>query len=332
MTTYYNNINLRRLRRLIAKTPFFNTPSISTEQLVYKEDWFSLQGEKFQEYLCSKILSCEPFMLTRFGCGVLRAAIDYKLRLSFSSICKYLFGYTDSLDLQRQTVSNICIGDGFYPEDYESIMAYGRMINDIIPNIDVLMTIMYQERFFDEQLNSKVRCQFYDLEPYRWTNPWTKALQGKKVLVIHPFVNSIKYQYDNNRDKLFANPFCLPQFELKLLRAVQDKKISTDPYDQFETWFDAFDFLCSEVDKIDFDVSILGCGAYGMPLANYIKNKGKQAIHIGGGVQYLFGIKNRRADIDEDPAVRGVYNDYWIRPLREDTPIGCHQIEDGCYW
>lgn len=332
MVAYYDNINLRRLRRLVARTPFFHTPTISTEQLTYNEDWFSMRGTAFQEYLYNKILSCEPFMLTRFGCGVLKSAIDYKLRLSISSICKYILGYTDSIDLQKQTVHNVCVGDGFYPADYKSIMTYGKMINDIIPNIDILATIMYQERFFANQLNSKVRCQFYDLEPYRWSNPWTRALQGKKVLVIHPFVNSIKYQYENNRERLFVNPDCLPKFELKLLRAVQDKKISDDPYDQYDTWFDAYDFLCSEVDKIDFDVAILGCGSYGMPLANYIKNKGKQALHIGGAVQFIFGIKNKRADSDDDSAVRDLYNDYWIRTLPEDTPNGYQKIESGCYW
>lgn len=332
MVAYYDNINLRRLRRLIAKTPFFRTPTISTEQLTYNEDWFSMQGTTFQEYLYNKILSREPFMLTRFGCGVLKAAIDYKLRLSVSTVCRYIFGYIDSIDLQSQTVHNMCVGDGFYPASYKSIMDYGRMINEIIPNIDILASIMYQERFFANQLNSKVRCQFYDLEPYRWPNPWTRALRGKKVLIIHPFVHSIKYQYENNRERIFENPDCLPEFELKLLRAIQDKKISDDPYDQYDTWFDAYAFLCSEVDKIDFDIAILGCGSYGMPLANYIKNMGKQAIHVGGGVQFMFGIKNRRADVDEDSAVRNMYNDYWIRTLPEDTPSGYKKIESGCYW
>lgn len=43
--------------------------------------------------------------------------------------------------------------------------------------------------------------------------------------------------------------------------------------------------------KINFDTAIIGCGAYGMPLAAQIKNAGRQAIHLGGAVQLLFGIK-----------------------------------------
>jgi threonine dehydrogenase-like Zn-dependent dehydrogenase len=39
--------------------------------------------------------------------------------------------------------------------------------------------------------------------------------------------------------------------------------------------------MIDEIGKIDFDVAILGCGAYGLPLAAAIKGMGKQAIHLG---------------------------------------------------
>ena len=43
--------------------------------------------------------------------------------------------------------------------------------------------------------------------------------------------------------------------------------------------------------KFDFDVALIGCGAYGFPLAAKLKTAGKQAIHLGGVLQALFGIK-----------------------------------------
>ena len=50
----------------------------------------------------------------------------------------------------------------------------------------------------------------------------------------------------------------------------------------------------SEIDKCDYDVCLIGCGAYGFPLAAHVKHKGKQAIHLGGTLQLLFGIKGNR--------------------------------------
>lgn len=47
-----------------------------------------------------------------------------------------------------------------------------------------------------------------------------------------------------------------------------------------------------DISKIEFDVCLLGCGAYGMPLAAYIKEKlQKTAIHIGGSLQLFLVLK-----------------------------------------
>ena len=81
-----------------------------------------------------------------------------------------------------------------------------------------------------------------------------------------------------------------------------------------------------EIDKIDFDIAILGCGAYGFPLAAFIKNKGKKAIHIGGATQLIFGIKGKRWE------GASFINKYWISPRKEDRPKGFEKVEGGCYW
>lgn len=41
----------------------------------------------------------------------------------------------------------------------------------------------------------------------------------------------------------------------------------------------------SEIDKADFDVALIECGAYGFPLAAYCKSIGKQGIQIGESLQ-----------------------------------------------
>lgn len=331
MSEYFDSLTLRRIRRIFTKLMLVKSNELSTATIEYDSSWANITGEEFQKYLIEMIQSGKPFMLSRFGCGVLGTAIDYKLSVSPKTIFKYIFGKIDSIDLQRHNINNLCNNDGFYPPLRKDIMQYGHLIYNTFDELDVFATIMKQERFFQKELSFKKRCRFHDLEPFHFNNPWTSALKGKKVLVIHPFTNSIKYQYENNRDKIFENKNCLPEFKLILLRAVQSKLISEAPYDQYDSWFDAYKFLCEEIKKIDFDIAILGCGAYGMPLAAYVKRLGKQAIHIGGAVQYLFGIRSARADVS-NPDVVSFYNDYWIRPVVEDRPTGYLKIEDGCYW
>ena len=52
------------------------------------------------------------------------------------------------------------------------------------------------------------------------------------------------------------------------------------------------------LDKQDYDICLIGAGAYGFPLAAHVKRKGKKAIHLGGALQLLFGVKGKRW---EDP-------------------------------
>ena len=43
-------------------------------------------------------------------------------------------------------------------------------------------------------------------------HPWTYSLKGKKILVVHPFSETIESQYKNKKKKLFKNSEVLPEF------------------------------------------------------------------------------------------------------------------------
>lgn len=58
--------------------------------------------------------------------------------------------------------------------------------------------------------------------------------------------------------------------------------------------------------------------------------KGKKAVHIGGGMQIMFGIRGKRWD--ENPMTTSMYNDAWVYPSEDETPKGADMVEDACYW
>ena len=68
----------------------------------------------------------------------------------------------------------------------------------------------------------------------------------------------------------------------------------------------------------------------GFPLAAKLKKAGKKAIHMGGVLQVLFGIKG--ASWDNDPVVSSLYNEYWVRPSDSEKPKSFGTVEGGCYW
>ena len=166
------------------------------------------------------------------------------------------------------------------------------------------------------------------------------AVEQRKVLVVHPFVDTIRSQYQK-RELLFSNPDVLPEFELKTLKAVQT---IAGTKSEFASWFDALKYMEDEIDKIDFDIAIIGCGAYGLPLAAHVKRIGKQAVHIAGGTQLLFGILGKRwteqyqgfwhyrPGIDISLNYHPLFNEYWVSPSRHEKPKGSEKVEGGCYW
>ncbi len=222
------------------------------------------------------------------------------------------------------------IGAGFFPVTEKSLEAFGsRMIKDI-ENIDVLGSWLKQEVEVLEFMKGASLVGLTDLEPYYHINPWSEALEGKVVLVIHPFEQSIQQQYQK-RKLLFKDGRILPEFELKTLKAIQSLggQALNSNAPGFNTWFDALDWMCEKIADINFDVAIIGAGAYGLPLASYIKSLGKKSVHLGGATQLLFGIKGKRWD--DQPFFQGLYNQYWVRPLPSEG-AKTQVVDGGAYW
>ena len=90
--------------------------------------------------------------------------------------------------------------------------------------------------------------------------------------------------------------------------------------------------MIEECKKMEFDVAIIGCGAYGYPLAAEIKRMGKVAIHLGGATQILFGIIGNRWEKDHPEFCRKFVNDAWVRPMDKEKIQNAGSVENACYW
>jgi hypothetical protein len=80
------------------------------------------------------------------------------------------------------------------------------------------------------------------------------------------------------------------------------------------------------MERKDFDVALVGAGAWSIPLVAHAKNLGKKGLHLGGQLQLLFGIKGGRWD------QVGIYNPFWTRPLADEKPKDFMRMEHGAYW
>lgn len=278
-----------------------------------------LSAEEINKYLYSMILSEEPFFAGRLGATELNAVRTFDFKIS----SKY-----------EKAMNQMQKWSGFFPTTNKSGMKFTEMMLDFIPEVDVIGIWMlpfedyYLNRYGKRNLST---TYLLDLEPWSFPDaPWSSALKGKKVLVIHPFSQTIKKQYAR-REEIYPGLDILPEFELKTLKAVQTVAGGKD--DRFDTWFEALDWMYDEAMKIDFDIAIIGCGAYGFPLAAKIKKAGKQAIHLGGATQLLFGIKGKRWEENSSfQYVQKFFNDSWVYPDVNEKPKNSQIVEGGCYW
>lgn len=277
-----------------------------------------LSPEAVNEYIYNGIKSGEPFMACRFGSTELNSLSSF---------------YFKRAEEYQKAIDHVCFYSGFFPNDKFLGKKFTDTMVDACKVTDFLAVwfVHYEDYFVKHILSNNAQIGYLmNMEPWKASNPWTRALIGKKVLVIHPFEDSIKRQYEK-RELLFENKDLLPEFDLKTLKAVQTLAGTKD--DRFETWFDALKFMYDEAMKIDFDVAILGCGAYGMPLAAMLKKSGKQAIHMGGVTQIMFGVKGKRWE--ENPAysyIKELMNEYWEYPLETEKPKQSQKVEGNCYW
>ena len=261
----------------------------------------------------------EPFAAGRFGANEL------------SIVISFLRGRGCGWYYNKKQTELFCNNAGFFPKNPLLFNEFAELMISTCANIDFIgVWDLPMEDYIirNYMLKTGEIAPLRALEPwYVQDNPWTWQLKGKRVLVVHPFVNSIKEQYQK-RKMLFPEGDFLPEFELKLIPAIQTSGGERD--ERFKNWFTALDYMHQKIMNETFDIAILGCGAYGFPLAVKIKEMGRQAIHMGGATQLLFGIKGKRWD--NHPIVSRLYNENWIRPRENEYLKNMNQIENGCYW
>lgn len=286
--------------------------------------------DEVSEMIYNLLASGKPCMIARYGSTELMALTNYfGVIANKHSVWKYIQGKQFAWWWEDSVKDQMTRWSGFFPSTEENLLKFGDMMVDDSKQVDILGSWLRDEQFmkgYFEKNIKKVHLRL--LEPFWANRPWTKGLEGKRIVVVHPFAETIMSQYENNREKLFDNPNVLPQFKsLRVVKAVQS--LGGEATD-FKDWFDALQYMKREIDKEDYDVCLIGCGAYGFPLAAHVKRTGKQAIHLGGALQLLFGIRGKRWE--EMPEYNVLMNDVWTRPLIKESPACKDSVENGCYW
>jgi hypothetical protein len=162
------------------------------------------------------------------------------------------------------------------------------------------------------------------LEPYYFDNSWMEQMSGKRVLIVHPFVESCKKQIPH-----FTTIFPRPWFTNCTFEFVKPPVTLAGNHEN-KDWYEHYTICINEIKKADFDIALVAAGGYGMLLSDSIFTMGKSVMYVGGALQIFFGIIGKRW-FDNKEIMKWV-NDDWVRPSAKEKPANATKVEKGCYW
>jgi len=317
------------ISKLILKISQKTYTTINSKFKISGRNWKMFSNKEYSnDLIYDYLIRDKPCMIGRFGSTEMLCLINYLgVKRHNTNWWNYIQGKSLLWWWEPTTIKQMQILSGFFPPEVDKIEQFCQLMLNILPEVDILGSWLNQESYFANGLENAKRVVLEDLEPFFTKNPWTRALEGKKVLVVHPFAETIEEQY-TKRKLLFDNNL-LPEFELQTIKAVQSVAGENT---NFKDWFEALDSMKAQIDISDYDICIIGCGAYGFPLAAHVKRMGKKSIHLAGATQLLFGIKGKRWEEFIVWPYTNLFNEHWVRPGIKEKPKNANIVEDACYW
>jgi len=312
-----------RIPRIIRHSAVAQTAKRLLMQLSYGScDVFQSRAHVGNDRIATAIKSGEPAAMGKLGSTELQTVCAYlKTRHAPDRDTKTA--------VHRRTLLEF---SGVFPDTYDTYARWGETwVNEVMPAMTGFgVWFNLHERWLIRTYAPQAHVfHSYGLEPYIFENPWSAHLAGKRVVVVSPFSKTIMLQYPKRAAIWARRPSVLPDFDL---RTVQSPTYPHLAKPVFSDWFAALDDMKRRIQEREFDVLLVGAGAYSLPLCVFAKSLGKVGIHLGGNMQLMFGILGKRWLVPNASIDHRYFNDAWIYPLTEETPEGCAKIENACYW
>lgn len=272
------------------------------------------------EYIINLIKSNKPFFISRVGIGS-------------ETYSTYHYETTGTIG-RYETLDN---NAGIYYKNEADIKRYNTYYSNALKNSDALACWtdnVLKEQFYFIQKYKLPKLDYRVIEPFYQIEkniiPFTHYLNDKKILIISPFIDSFIEQMDK-QFKIYKNT----NIFLPKQKFVYYKSLNTSAGNRIENhanWMHTYLQMIKEIKELDFDVALVSCGGYGLPICNYIKeHMKKSSIYVGGGLQLFFGVIGNRWL--SDPAWRQRIFESpseFIRP--KETQKNSEKVENSCYY
>jgi hypothetical protein len=326
--TYDNSTRIFGQYILVKPILYENNKPIVNQKLRYN---IQEENNELRLYLEDKITKNTNFILPRIS-GIENNFAYLGVCISNQQLSKEQYSYINNVikamknnaGIKLTSINSILKYSELYLEAFNLCDAYfdwdktGNYINHIAVSHEFITINFEKKKFW--ALTIDVFNNIYN-------NPWTQALKGKRLLIISPFIESMKSKLDVLPEIYGVDLF--PNCEFIFIKPPQTH--AEMPSEDFDIELNKF---IEEIKKIkdEFDIALCSCGGYGNLVCAEIFKMDKSAIYVGGVLQMFFGIYGNRW-LKEKPEILKIYmNKHWSRPSENEKPNGHNNIENGCYW
>lgn len=225
--------------------------------------------------------------------------------------------------------NSLAVNAGIFTKNDNDLRLWCELYLKSIKSVDYILEWCPEQgdRFIlDSIWRGKEKCySFEDIEPFfHKEEGWHYFLKNKNILVLSPFEKTIEKQTEKY-SKIWQGA------EVGNVKTIKTPYPAALTGESPRSFIYTLQELQEKISKEKFDFAVVGCGGYSLIILDYIKNMGKPAVHLGGATQLLFGIRGKRWD-ESFRKQKWYGNEYWTKPLEEETPINNKLVEDGCYW
>ena len=272
-----------------------------------------------QNYLISCLQGSSPFFIGRIAGVELQVAYDDH------------HGYGISLTSRNELENNA----GIHTTSEQSLKTYGKKLCEAYDHCTAIAIwektgpVYAATGRAQDWILQRTCCptiQARALEPYYTPDSWMAAMNGKRVLIVHPFYHSIQRQLSR-----LAVLFPTRQWFHSCQIEVVVPPMTCAGNHEDKDWQTHLTSFYETIHNKEFDIALVAAGGYGMIISDMIYTRlHRSVIYVGGALQLFFGIIGKRWFDQKE--ILALMNDDWIRPLKQDQPLHHTRIEKGCYW
>jgi hypothetical protein len=324
----YNNETKRVINPYIFVKPLLTSAANHDVKWRYN---INEENNQLRNYLEEKLKTNQPFLIPRIA-GIENNFAYLGVCITNNKITNEQFSYIKNVvsamknnaGIKLSSMKSILKYSQMYLEAFNLCDAYfdwdptGNYIHHIALSHDFITTNFNKKRFWAVSLDI-----FHNI----YNNPWTQALNGKRLLIVSPFIESMKLKVNVLSEIYGVDLF--PNCEFSFICPPQTHATSNS--EEFDIELEKF---MDEIKKIKdtFDIALCSCGGYGNLVCAELYKLDKSAIYVGGVLQMFFGIYGNRWLTERPDVLRLFMNKHWSRPNETEKPQGHKLIENGCYW